>query len=152
MCNELERIAFCIWRIIDSNLSPTSSFIFCSTSFEKSLPLARVFQCFFTFALFSASSWLHGGNLTAQSTGSHRGIGGGIQTPAGLLLSEMLFLHLLTMPRAYAVIGLEPLRYSHMKGADILKNHWRRPIWGCPNVFLTPKSDLFKLWLHKSSK
>ena len=48
---------------------------------------------------------LIGENLTAQSTGSHRGIGGGIQTPAGLLLSEMLFLHLLTMPRAYAVIG-----------------------------------------------
>ena len=36
MCNELDRIAFCIWRIIDSHLSPTSSFIFCSTSFEQS--------------------------------------------------------------------------------------------------------------------
>ena len=35
----------------------------------KSLP--RVFQCLFTVALF-------GGNLTAQPTGSHRGIGGGI--------------------------------------------------------------------------
>ena len=31
MCNEQERIAFCIWRLIDSHLSPTSSFIFCST-------------------------------------------------------------------------------------------------------------------------
>ena len=30
-----------------------------------SLPLARVFQCMFTIALI-------GGNLTAQSTGSHR--------------------------------------------------------------------------------
>ena len=30
MCNEQERIAFCIWRLIDSHLSPTSSFIFCS--------------------------------------------------------------------------------------------------------------------------
>ena len=39
-----------------------------------SLPLARVFQCLFTIALI-------GGNLTAQSTGSHRGIGGGIQIP-----------------------------------------------------------------------
>ena len=46
-----------------------------------SLPLARAFTCFsicvyirtcFRFALI-------GGNLTAQSTGSHRGIGGGIQ-------------------------------------------------------------------------
>ena len=31
MCNEPDRIAFCIWRLIDSHLSPTSSFIFCST-------------------------------------------------------------------------------------------------------------------------
>ena len=36
MCNELDRIAFCIWRIIDLHLSPTSSFIFCSISFEQS--------------------------------------------------------------------------------------------------------------------
>ena len=28
MCNELDRIAFYIWRIIDSHLSPTSSLIF----------------------------------------------------------------------------------------------------------------------------
>ena len=35
MCNELDRIAFCIWRIIDSHLSPTSSLIFFSTSFEQ---------------------------------------------------------------------------------------------------------------------
>ena len=39
-----------------------------------SLPLARVFQRLFTFALI-------GGNLTARSTGSHGGIGGGIQIP-----------------------------------------------------------------------
>ena len=37
-----------------------------------SLLLARVFQCLFTFALI-------GGNLTAQSTRSQRGNGGGIQ-------------------------------------------------------------------------
>ena len=35
MCSELDRIAFCIWRIIDSHLSPTSSLIFFSTSFEQ---------------------------------------------------------------------------------------------------------------------
>ena len=35
MCNELDKIAFCIWRIIDSHLSPTSSLIFFSTSFEQ---------------------------------------------------------------------------------------------------------------------
>ena len=35
ICNELERIAFCIWCIIDSHLSSTSSFIFCSTSFKQ---------------------------------------------------------------------------------------------------------------------
>ena len=26
MCNELDRMAFCIWRIIDSHLSPTVGF------------------------------------------------------------------------------------------------------------------------------
>ena len=36
MCNELDRVnAFCIWRIIDSHLSPTSSLIFFWTSFEQ---------------------------------------------------------------------------------------------------------------------
>ena len=35
MCNELDGMAFCIWRIIDSHLSPTSSLIFFSTSFEQ---------------------------------------------------------------------------------------------------------------------
>ena len=36
MCNELDRMAFCIWRIIDSHLSSTSSLIFFSASFEHS--------------------------------------------------------------------------------------------------------------------
>ena len=39
-----------------------------------SLPLAGIFQYLLTFALI-------GGNVTAQSTGSHRGSGGGIQIP-----------------------------------------------------------------------
>ena len=44
-----------------------------------SLPLARVFQCLFTFALVPLrADWQ---NLTTQSTGSHRGIGDGIQIP-----------------------------------------------------------------------
>ena len=45
--------------------------------------LARVFQCLFTFAHIRAGFRfaLIGGNLTAQSTGSHREIGGGIQIP-----------------------------------------------------------------------
>ena len=34
MCNEQDRIAFCIWCITDSHLSPTSSLIFFSTSFR----------------------------------------------------------------------------------------------------------------------
>ena len=38
MCNALDRVnAFCIWRIIDSHMSPTSSLIFFSTSFEQPL-------------------------------------------------------------------------------------------------------------------
>ena len=35
MRNELKRIACCICRKIDSHVSPTSSLIFCSTSFEQ---------------------------------------------------------------------------------------------------------------------
>ena len=49
-----------------------------------SLPLARVFQCLFTIALI-------GGNLTARSTGSHRGTGGGIQIPETLLNALLPF-------------------------------------------------------------
>ena len=50
-----------------------------------SLPLAPVFQRLLIFALI-------GGNLTAQSTGSHSGIGGGIQLPESYwLLTLLLF-------------------------------------------------------------
>ena len=38
------------------------------------ITLGTRFFCLFTFALI-------GGNLTTQSAGSHRGIGGGIQIP-----------------------------------------------------------------------
>ena len=41
-----------------------------------SLPLARVFQCSFTSLLIVFCFLLIRGNLTAQSTGSHREIGG----------------------------------------------------------------------------
>ena len=41
--------------------------------------LSRVFQCLFTFTRFRFA--LIGGNLTVQPTGSHGGIGGGIQIP-----------------------------------------------------------------------
>ena len=66
-----------------------------TTLLMMSLPLARVFQCLFTFALI-------GGNLTTQSTGSHREIGGGASNfrdvvaispsfscPAGRALGEL---------------------------------------------------------------
>ena len=49
-----------------------------------SLSLAHVFQCLFTFALT-------GCNLTVQSTGSHRGIGGGIQIPGTWLQALLPF-------------------------------------------------------------
>ena len=49
------------------------------------LCLTRVFQCLFTFVLI-------GENLTAQSTGSHRGIGGGIQIPETVASSPSFFL------------------------------------------------------------
>ena len=35
MCSELDRMAFSVWRINDSHLSPTSSLIFFSTSLEQ---------------------------------------------------------------------------------------------------------------------
>ena len=64
MCNELDKIAFCIWRIIDSHLSPTSSFIFCSTSFEQ--PPGTSVMMFYWLTLCSgyrlvssSLSWLH---------------------------------------------------------------------------------------------
>ena len=41
-----------------------------------SLPLARVFQCSFTSLLIVFCFLLIRGNLRAQSTGNHRGIGG----------------------------------------------------------------------------
>ena len=48
-----------------------------------SLPLARTFTCFLMFVYIRARVRfaLIGGNLTAQSTGRHKGIGGEIQIP-----------------------------------------------------------------------
>ena len=48
-----------------------------------SLPLARAFTCFLMFVYIRARVRfaLIGGNLTAQSTGRHKGIGGEIQIP-----------------------------------------------------------------------
>ena len=51
------------------------------------IPLARDFQCLFTFGLIFASRL--GGNITAQSTGSR--IGGGIQIPETLLQALLPF-------------------------------------------------------------
>ena len=70
-----------------------------------SLPFARVFQCFFFFFYISAPFRfaLIGGNWTAQSTGSHRGIGGKIQIPE-TYLQALLHYHLAARapPRAYS--------------------------------------------------
>ena len=48
-----------------------------------SLPLARAFTCLLMFVYIRARARfaLIGGNLTAQSTGRHKGIGGEIQIP-----------------------------------------------------------------------
>ena len=64
VCDELDRIAFCIWRIIDSHLSPTSSFIFCSTSFKQpprtSMMMLYWLTLFSIYWLVSSSvSWLY---------------------------------------------------------------------------------------------
>ena len=59
-----------------------------------SLPLALAFTCFSMFVYIC--TFFHfvliGGNLTAQSTGSHRGIGGGIQVPETQLQALLPFL------------------------------------------------------------
>ena len=66
MYNELDRIAFCIWRIpvIDSHLSPTSSFIFYSTSFEQpprtSIMMLHWLTLYSGYRFVSSSlKWLH---------------------------------------------------------------------------------------------
>ena len=64
MCNKVERIAFCIWRIIDSHLSPTSSFIFCSTSFEQPPRISMMMLYWLTLYsryrfVSSSLSWLY---------------------------------------------------------------------------------------------
>ena len=64
ICSELDRIAFCIWRIIDSHLSPTSSFIFYSTSFEQpprtSIMMLHWLTLYSGYRFVSSSfSWLY---------------------------------------------------------------------------------------------
>ena len=58
-----------------------------------SLPLARTITCFSMFVYIRARFRfaLIGGNLTVQSTGSHRGIGGRIQIPETLLQADSFF-------------------------------------------------------------
>ena len=56
-----------------------------------SLPLARAFFVFFYIILCLFSFTLIGGNLTAQSAGSHRRIGGRIQIPEKKLQALLPF-------------------------------------------------------------
>jgi len=58
-----------------------------------SIPLARAVMCFSKFVYIPARFRfaLIGGNLTAQSTGSYRGIGGGIQIPETSLQALLPF-------------------------------------------------------------
>ena len=64
MCNGLERIDFCIWRIIYSHLSPASSLIFCSTSFEQPSKISMMMLYWLTLYsgyrfVSSSLSWLY---------------------------------------------------------------------------------------------
>ena len=58
-----------------------------------SLPLTRAFTCFSTLVYIRARFRfaLIGENLTSQLTGSHRGIGGGIQIPGTKLQALLPF-------------------------------------------------------------
>ena len=65
-----------------------------------SLPLAHAFMCFIMFVYIRAGFHfvLIGGNLTAQLTGSHRGIGGGIQIPEMYLQVLLIIVSFLFPP------------------------------------------------------
>ena len=66
-----------------------------------SLPFACVFQCLFTLFCAHFRFALIGGNLTAQLTGSHRGIGAGIQIPEMCLQALLPFLALESLLTGY---------------------------------------------------
>ena len=70
--NRKESLQLCFWNLnICIEKVDAKCCLAKMTLLMMSLPLACVFQCLFKFALI-------GGNLTTQSTGSHRGFGGGV--------------------------------------------------------------------------
>ena len=90
-----------------------------------SLPLAYVFQCLFTFVLIDR-------NLTAQLTGSHKGIGGGIQIPETYLPALLPFPT--PPPECPRVLALR------------LENHWQTPQLFNLNEGMKEGSRLYCLW------
>ena len=87
------------------------------TSIMTPLPLARTITCFVMFVYIRSSFRfpLIGGNLTVQSTGSHRGIGGRIQIPETLLQADSFFFpaRCQSAPRSFLASVSDPKQYHN---------------------------------------
>ena len=87
------------------------------TSIMTSLPFARTITCFAMFVYIRASFRfpLIGGNLTVQSAGSHKGIGGRIQIPETLLQADSFFFppHCQSAPGSFLASVSGPKQYHN---------------------------------------
>ena len=78
-----ESLQLCLWNL---NIRIEKRWLVEMTSVMKSLPLFTLAHVFLMFDIYIRACFcfmLIDGTLTAQSTGSHLGIGGGIQTTWG---------------------------------------------------------------------
>ena len=83
--NRKESLQLCFWKLNICMQKVDAKCCLAKMTLRMiSLPLARVFQCLFKFALI-------GGNLTTQSTGSHRGFGGGVSNSRDVVACSLSF-------------------------------------------------------------
>ena len=101
-----------------------------------SLPLARAFTCFSMFVYIRAGFHfvLIGGNLTAQLTGSHRGIGGGILIPETQLQVLLIIVSFLFPPHCQSV----PISKCH---AQLTKDSFSSPVENVYSWFLSEETQ-----------
>ena len=101
-----------------------------------SLPLAHAFMCFIMFVYIRAGFHfvLIGGNLTAQLTGSHRGIGGGILIPETQLQVLLIIVSFLFPPPCQSV----PISKCH---AQLTKDSFSSPVGNVYSWFLSEETQ-----------
>ena len=101
-----------------------------------SLPLAHAFMCFIMFVYIRAGFHfvLIGGNLTAQLTGSHRGIGGGILIPETQLQVLLIIVSFLFPPHCQSV----PISKCH---AQLTKDSFSSPVGNVYSWFLSEETQ-----------